>query len=405
MPLTDTTVRNLKSAEKTYRVSDEKGMFIEVTPSGGKLWRIKYRFEGKQKPLALGKYPEVNLKEARERRDEARKLLANGVDPGEVRKEEKAAKEEAIQNTFARIAEEWFLAWRDGKASSTVSHTRARLDQYILPALGGLSIAELEAPDVLVVLRPVEGPRGIPYTAKRVNGNISQILQYAIATGRRKLADPCPALKTVLKTHTKKHFASFTKPADVARLLQAIDSHANNPNTSIFVSAALKLLPLLFCRPGELIAMKWSDIDLNKAEWTYTVSKTKTDHLVPLARQAIEILRSLAQYRFDDADEYVFPNRNKSRAGRHMSNMAINRALQDMGFDTQEEITGHGFRSMARTILDEELLFPPQVIEHQLAHKAPGPLGNTYNRTKYLPQRKKMMQRWADYLDGLKNED
>ena len=396
MLLTDAAVKNAKPKGKEYKLTDEKALHLLVKPSGGKLWRLAYRFGGKQKSLALGKYPDVTLKQARERRDEARKLLANGIDPGEARKAEKAAKEAATANTFGRIAEEWFEAWSEGKAVVTVRHVRDRLDHFILPFLADKLVAEIKVADVLEVLKPVEA-KALLDTVHRVKINISQVLQRAIATGKRELADPCPCLNTVIKANTVKHHAAFIKVKDVARLLKLIDSHADNPKTSPFVSAALRLLPLLFCRPGELIAMRWDDIDLNKAEWTYTVSKTKTDHLVPLSRQAVAILHRLEQYR---SSEYVFTS--QSRTARHMSNMTINRALQDMGIDTKTEHTGHGFRAMARTMLAEQLHYEPQVVEHQLSHSVPDALGTTYNRTKYIDQRKAMMQRWADYLDKLR---
>ena len=395
--LTETAIKNAKPKEKDYNLNDGGSLQLLVTTAGGKLWRYRYRFDGKERaPLAIGKYPEITLKDARERHTEARKLLANGIDPGEARKEEKAAKVEASQNTFGRVAEEWFEAWREGKAVVTVRHVRDRLDHFILPLLAARPVAEIKAADVLEVLKPIEA-KALLDTVQRVKINISQVLQRAIATGKRELADPCPYLNTVIKANTVKHHAAFTKPKDVARLLKAIKSHAGNQRTSPFVSAALRLLPLLFCRPGELIAMRWADIDLEKAEWTYTVSKTKADHLVPLSRQAVAILRGLEPYR---SGEYVFPS--QSRAARHMSNMAINRALQDMGIDTKREHTGHGFRAMARTMLAEQLHCQPEVIEHQLSHAVPDTLGTAYNRTKYLPQRKEMMQRWADYLDGLR---
>ena len=397
MPLTTTKqIENLKPRPKLYRVAViGGGLCIEVTPSGGKLWRFRYNYAGKEKLLALGKYPEIALKDARERRDEARKLLANGIDPGEARKEEKAAKVEANQNTFGRIAEEWVEVWREGKATVTVRHVRDRLDHFILPFLADCPVAEIKAPDVLAALRPIEA-KGLLDTVQRVKTNISQILQHAIATGRRELADPCPYLKNAVKRHTVTHQAAFTQPADVARLLKAIDSHASTPQTSVYVSAALKLLPLLFCRPGELIAARWADIELDKAQWVYTVTKVKTVHLVPLARQAVAILRELEQYR--DGSEYVFPSR--SRTAKHMSNMAINRALQDMGFDTRKEHTGHGFRAMAKTMLIEQLKFPKDLADHQLSHGVRDPMG--YDRSELLPERKEMMQRWADYLDGLR---
>jgi len=314
-----------------------------------------------------------------------------------VKKAEKSAEREQRDNTFGRVAEEWFEVWQAGKALGTVGHTRSRLDRFILPTLGSLPVATIGAANILPVLEAIQA-NGFLETVKRAKVNISQVLQHAIATGKRELADPCPYLKNALKTHTVQHQPAFTAPEDVGRLLRAIDSHAVNLRASAFVSAALKLLPMLFCRPGELIAMRWVDVDLERAEWCYTISKTGTEHHVPLARQAVEILKSLKEEY--GAGEFVFPSR--SRGGRHLSNMTINRALQDMGIDTRKEHTAHGFRSMARTLLAERLGWSPEVIEHQLAHRVPDSLGTAYNRTKYLDQRREMMQAWADYLDQLR---
>jgi integrase len=244
---------------------------------------------------------------------------------------------------------------------------------------------------VLAVLRRIES-RGVIDTAHRAKEHISMVMRYAIATGRAE-HDPCPDLRGALAHLASRHMAAITDPVKVGELLRAIASYPGTPA----VRAALAIAPLVFVRPGELRAARWADIDLEKAEWRYVTSKTKTEHLVPLASQALAILRDLQPV--TGAGEYVFPN---VRPGRPMSNMAINRALQTMGYDTKTEITGHGFRATARTLLAEELHFPPEVIEHQLAHRVPDTLGTAYNRTKFLKERKAMMQAWADYLDKLK---
>ena len=397
MALTDTAIRNLKPQAKPFTKTDGQGLSLLITPSGGKLWRFRYRFNHKANMLGFGQWPDTSLSEARERRMTARKLLANGIDPGESRKAEKAAEKELRENTFGRVAEEWFATWSAGKAVGTVEHARSRLDRFMLPFLADLPVATVGASNILPVLEAVQA-KGFLETAKRVKVNISQVLQHAIATGRREVADPCPHIKKALKTHTVQHQPAFTVPEDVQRLLKAVDSHGANLRASAFVSAALQLLPLLFCRPGELIAMRWADVDLERAEWCYTTSKTGTEQHVPLARQAVEILRTLKEEY--GVGEFVFPSR--SRLGRHLSNMTINRVLQDMGIDTRKEHTAHGFRSMARTLLAERLGWQPEVIEHQLAHRVPDALGTAYNQTKYLDQRREMMQEWADYLDGLR---
>ena len=392
MTLTDTAIRSAKPSTKPARLFDGGGMYLEVSPSGGKLWRLKYRFAGKEKLLSFGAYPAVSLKEARERRDEAKKLLSNGVDPGEVKKAQKAASQERAANSFEAVAREWMTRWKADKAASHYSKVIARLENDVFPWLGGVPVNDVTAPMVLAILRRIEG-RGAIDTTHRAKENISQVMRYAIATGRAE-RDPCPDLRGALAPVRHRHMAAITTPAEVGGILRAIDAF----NGTYTVRAALLLAPMLFVRPGELRAMKWADIDLEKGEWGYLVSKTKTDHLVPLAKQAVMILRDL--HPLTGRHEHVFPGaRDPHRA---MSNAAINAALRRLGYDTKTEMTGHGFRAMARTLLAEELHFPPEVIEHQLAHKVPDALGTAYNRTKFLKERRAMMQAWADYLDRLK---
>jgi integrase len=392
MPLSDTATRQAKPKEKTYKIADADGMYLFVTPAGGKLWRMDYRFDGKRRTLALGAYPEISLAMARERRTEARRLLAQGVDPMAARRESKGAR----GDTFAIAAEEWFAVWRGGKSASHIDDVRGRLTKHLLPQLGGRPVAEINAPEVLAVLRGIEA-RGTIEAAKRAKTIISQVMRYAIATGKRIERDPCPDLQGALKTAIKRHMPTLTDPASVAELLRAIESYAMTPRVSLVVASALRLAPLVFVRPGELRRARWPEIDLDGASWRYTASKTSTEHEVPLSRQALAILRRL--YPMTGGEEFCFPG---GRPGRPMSDAAINRALQTMGYDTKTEITGHGFRAMARTMLAERLYFPPEVIEHQLAHRVPDTLGAAYNRTKYLAQRREMMQAWADYLDHIK---
>ena len=396
MPLTETVIKNAKPREKDYKLSDEKGMYLLVTKTGGKLWRLAYRFGGKQKLLAMGRWPEISLKEARERRDEARKLLAHGIDPSQARKDERAAREAETMSSFEAVALEWFAKWSVDKAPTYAPKVISALKAHVFPWIGTRPIADINAPEILAVLQRIE-ERGFIERARRVKVDISQVMRYAIATGRRVDRDPCPDLKGALQTRQTRHMATLTKPAEVAALLRTIDGYQATPHASSVTCAALKLLPLLFCRPGELISMRWEDVGLDQNEWRYTTSKTKTEHHVPLAWQAAEILAVLRE--LTGHSEWVFPS---LRHGRHISNATINRALQTMGYDTKTEITGHGFRSMARTLLAERLGWSPEVIEHQLAHRVPDALGMAYNRTKYLEQRREMMQAWADYLDGLK---
>jgi integrase len=391
MSLTDTTIRNAKPAEKPYKLSDEKGLFVLVHPNGSKYWRCKYRFGGKEKGLAFGVYPEMGLKEARARRDEARKLLANGVDPGSVKKAQKAAKTERAANSFEVVGREWFGIWNTDKAASHSSKVIARLQNDVFPWLGGRPIAEIDTLEVLKVLRRIEG-RGVIDTAHRAKESISQIFDYAVIT-KRAAHNPCFSLRKALTPIQHTHMAAITNPVEVGRLLRALDAFKG----MYTVRAALLLAPLVFVRPGELRAAKWADIDMEKAEWGYLVSKTKTEHLVPLARQAVAILEELRP--LTGHGEYVFPGRDPKQP---ISNSTLNAALTRMGYNTKTEMTGHGFRAMARTLLAEELHQRPEIIEHQLAHAVPDALGTAYNRTKFLKERKAMMQEWADYLDKLK---
>ncbi|MCL2160856.1 MAG: integrase arm-type DNA-binding domain-containing protein [Betaproteobacteria bacterium] len=393
MPLTDVRIRTAKPAEKPYKLSDERGLFLFVSPSGGKWWRMKYRFGGKEKQLSLGVYPDVSLKDARDRRDEARKLLANGIDPGEVKKAQKAAIFAASTNSFEAVAREWHATWKVGKSEEHAKKVIARLERDVFPWIGKKPVSEISPPVVLNnVLRRIE-QRGYSETTFRAKGAISQVMCYAIATGRAE-RDPCQDLRGVLASPERGNYAAVTTPAEARKLLLAMDAFKG----TYTVRAALLLAPLLFARIGELRTAKWTEIDLERAEWRYTVSKTKTEHLVPLAKQAVEILRDLHQ--LTGHGVYVFPGARDHE--KPMSGGAINVALRRIGYDTGKEMTGHGFRAMARTLLAEELHFPREVIEHQLAHAVADTLGTAYNRTKFLKERRVMMQQWADYLDRLK---
>ena len=394
MALNDTYLRNVKPGEdgKAFSKSDEKGLSILVQPNGGKWWRFRYRFGGKEKMLSLGTYPDVSLKDARDRRDEARKLVANDIDPGESRKARKSARADRAANSFEVVAREWFAKRSPGWAASHARKVIRRLEIYVFPWIGAKPVAEISAHEVLTVLERIEN-LGIGETAYRAKVNCGQVFRYAVHTARAE-RDPCSDLKDALGKVIKKNFASITEPAKVAELLRAMDAFKG----TFVVQSALRLAPLLFCRPGELRQAEWAQFDLEKAEWQFVASKTKTDHLVPLATQAVAILKELQE--FSGNGRYVFPGART--ASRPMSDATINAALRRMGYDTKTEITGHGFRAMARTILHEELHQKPEVIEHQLAHAVSDTLGTAYNRTKFLKERKVMMQIWADYLDKLK---
>ena len=391
MKLTDINIKNAKPGEKPRKLFDGRGLYIEIATTGGKLWRFQYRFEGKQKLLALGIYPDVSLQEARKRHGEARTQLAQGIDPSAAKKAKKAAGAERAANSFEVIGREWFQVWKTNKAECHYSKVIRGLEKDVFPYIGNRPIAEISAPEVLTLLRRIES-RGACDTAHRTKGNISQVMRYAIATGRAD-RDPCPDLRGALKPTKEKNYPALTEPEDVAELLRTIDVYKGGT----VVRAALRLAPLVFIRPGELRMAKWKDIDLDRAEWKYTASKTKTDHLVPLSRQVVEILKDIQP--LTGGGEYVFPG---VRPGRPISDMTINRALQKMGYDTKTEMTGHGFRATARTLLAEKLEIPENVIERQLAHKVPGVLGTAYDRTKFIDARRRMMQAWSDYLDELK---
>ena len=399
MALSDTAIRAAKPSANNYRIAGGRGLYLLVTTKGGKLWRFDYRHgikPGADKPhrltLALGTYPEVSLKDARARLDEARKLLAQGIDPGMERRARKAAKLENSANTFSAVAREWLEKWKPGVTPPVRFRTESTLTRDVIPFLGDMPIADVKAAHVLRVLRCVEA-RGLGDTVRKTKGCISQIMCHAIVTGRIEY-DPCPSLNKALKKIESKHMAALVDPARVGEFLRAVEGYTGGR----VVRAALMFMPLVFVRPGELRTARWEDIDLEKGEWRYIVSKTRAAHLVPLSRQAVAILSDLSRLTWKS--EWVFPS---MRRGRPMNNAAVNRALRTMGYDTRTEVTGHGFRATARTLLAEELEFPPEVIEHQLAHAVPDVLGTAYNRTKYLKQRQEMMQAWADYLDKIKN--
>lgn len=394
MPLSDTAIRAAKPKEKTYLMTDGEGMYLEITPAGGKWWRFKYRFDGKQKRLSLGTYPDTGLKEAREKRQEVRRLLATGVDPSENRKAKKAAGSGDTANSFEVIAREWFGRQAPTWVPSHSEKIISRLERDLFPWLGKQDIGTITAPELLAALRRIED-RGSVETAHRALQNCGQIFRYAIATGRAD-RDPCPALRGALTPVKQTHYPAVTDPKKIGALLRAMDSYEG----TLVTKCALRLAPLVFVRPGELRAAEWSEIDLEKAEWIIPASRMKMGvaHLVPLSTQAVAILEEVQALTGDG--RFVFPSaRTKDRP---MSDNAVLAALRRMGFP-KEEMTGHGFRAMARTVLDEVLHFRPDYIEHQLAHSVRDPNGRAYNRTAHIVERRQMMQGWANYLDGLKS--
>ncbi len=393
MPLTATTVRNAKPNSKTQKLFDGRGLYLEISPRGGKWWRYKYRFNGKEKRISLGVYPDVSLSDARERLQDARKLVANGVDPSEARKAEKAAGTERAANSFEVIAREWFDMKKPGWVESHSKKVIGRLEKNIFPWLGAKPIAEITAPKLLPIIRRIE-QRGVIETAHRSLQHCSQVFRYAVATGRAE-RDPASDLRGALTPTNAKHFAAVTTPDEVAGLLRQLDGYQG----TLVVQCALRLAPLVFVRPGELRQAKWEDIDLDAGRWEFLVKKTNTDHIVPLSLQAVSILRELQP--LTGHGKYVFPSARHPKGDRAMSDNAILAAMRKMGI-AKNEMSGHGFRAMARTMLDEILRFRVDYIEHQLAHAVKDPNGRAYNRTAFLPERRKMMQEWADYLDKLK---
>ncbi len=391
MPLTDTAIRNAKPGEKPAKIFDERGLFLLVTPTGGKWWRLRYKFDGKEKLLSLGTYPDTSLKDARTRRDDARKLLADGVDPGENRKAVKAARQVRAANSFEVVAREWYAKQAPNWAEHHGDRIIRRFERDIFPWIGGRPIADVTAPELLSAVQRIEN-RGAVETAHRALGNCGQVFRYAVATGRA-LRDPSGDLRGALPPVKGEHFAAVTEPKQAAELLRTLDGYQG----TLTVACALRLAPLVFVRPGELRAAEWADIDLEAAEWRYHVTKTNSDHIVPLATQAVAILREL--HALTGTGRFVFPGARSN--GRPMSDNAILAAMRRMGIG-KDEMSGHGFRAMARTILDEVLGFRPDFIEHQLAHAVKDPNGRAYNRTAHLGERQKMMQAWADYLDKLK---
>jgi integrase len=396
MPLTDTTIRNAKPKDKAYKLPDEKGMYLLVTPTGSKLWRLNYRFAGKHKTLAIGSYPEISLTNARAKRADARSLVADDIDPGEVKRNEKQRRETLAADTFEAVARDWFDRHLSKKAESTKAKVISRMERFALPYNGKRPISELTAPDILLLVRRVETNSSLD-TAHRVQQEIGQIIRYAIQTGRA-VSDPTPALRGALPPVKQTHFAAPTEePAKVGALLRVMEAFTGSPQ----VAAAIKLLPMLFCRPGELRMMKWADVDLDAAEWRYTATKTNTAHLVPLTRQAVLILKDLQPLTGHLPGGYVFTGGRS--AMRPMSDAAINAGYRRLGIDTRNELTGHGWRAVARTMLHERLGYEPEVIERQLAHAVKDVNGTAYNRTRFIAERRIMMQAWADYLEKLKN--
>lgn len=387
--MTDAALRRLRPADKPYKRADAQGLYIEVSPTGAKCWRLKYRFAGREKRLAFGVYPEVSLAEARARRDEARALLRDGKDPSAERR---AAREAAaaVGETFGEVALEWLDRQRASMAPTTFEKARWMVGQTM--KLHGRPIRDITAPEVLSVLRAIEFG-GSHETTHRIKQRIGQVMRYAVATGRAE-RDVTVDLRGALTAPTSRHHPAIIEPAAVGELLRAIEGFSGQPATH----AALRLAPYLFQRPGNVRAMEWTELDLEAAEWRIPAEKMKMGeaHVVPLAKQAVAILKDIQA--ITGRGHYCFPS-NRGR-GRPLSNNTLNAALRRLGFD-KDTMTAHGFRAMASSLLNEQG-WSPDVIERQLAHAERNKVRAAYNRAQYMAERRKMMQAWADYLDTLR---
>ncbi len=389
MSLTDTAIRNAKPGTKRNKLFDERGLFLLIAPAGGKWWRLKYRVAGREKLLSLGTYPEVGLKEARDKRDAARKLLAAGIDPGLARKAERSA----IADSFEAVAREWHAKRAPGWAPGHAEKVMGRIERDVFPWLGARPVGEVKAPELLAVLRRIE-TRGAIELAHRAHQICGQVFRYAIATGRAE-RDPAADLRGALPPVKERHHAAITDPKAVGALLRAIDGYQG----SFITQCALLLAPLTFVRPGELRKAEWPEIDLDAAEWRIPAERMKMRaiHIIPLSVQAVAILHELRP--LTGSGRYVFPGLRTPT--RPMSENTINAALRRLGY-AKDEMTGHGFRSMASTMLNEQG-WHRDAIERQLAHGERDAVRAAYNYAEHLPLRRRMMQGWADYLDGLKS--
>ena len=395
MPLTDAQAKNARPRDKAYKISDGHGLNLFIQPSGAKYWRLSYRFLGKQKTLALGVYPTVSLLDAREACLYAKKALQECVDPAQKKREAKRLS--AGSDTFKSVAMDWFDRHMTGKSDRHRQRAMSILNVDVFPSLGNRSITEISAPEILAVLRKIEA-RGAIEIAHRARSVISQIYRFGIASGQAE-RDVSADLRGALSKKAKpKHLAAITDEFELGGLLAGIAEYKGSPQ----VCVALKVTPILFQRPGEIRKMEWAEINWKDEVWEIPAAKMKMDrdHIVPLPRQVLEPLTWL--YRITGDGKYVFPSQRSS--DRPLSENGVRVALRTMGY-ANETVTPHGFRATARTLLDEKLGFRVEYIEHQLAHAVRDPTGRAYNRTKFLNERKEMMQDWADYLDCLRKSD
>lgn len=390
MALSDAAIKALKpTLDKAYKLTDGNGLYLLIKPNGGKYWRYDYRYSGKRKTLAIGVFPDVSLKQARLKLISAKKQLNDGIDPNDFKRELQIDR----LVTFELVAREWGVKKCVGWDSPR-SMPRKRLEHYVYPILGHKPIREITPVQLLQCIQKLE-ERGVLATAKRTLRVCGQIFRYAVATGRAD-RDPTQDLKGALAMHKAKSFAAITDPKQFGILLNAIDGYSG----TFIVKTALQIMPMVFVRNSELRTAEWKDIDLHASEWRYFVTKTEQQHIVPLSTQTVALLTDLKC--LTGKERYVFPSAKALRGEKPMSIMALSIALRILGY-TKEQMTVHGFRASARTILDEVLGFRPDFIEHQLAHSVRDANGRAYNRTSHLVDRHKMMQGWSDYLGDLKN--
>ena len=395
MKLTASQIKSAKATNKPIKLADGRGLYVLVKLNGAKYWRLKYRFAGKEKLLALGVFPAVSLAQARLLCAEAKALLAANRDPSLTKQIQKNLLQNESQDTFEAVANEWFAAKIADKSESYKARTWRILEKDLFPRIGQISAGDLTGQMLLAALRAIE-VRTIDI-AHRAKQTASQVMRYAVATGRAD-RDIAADLTGALKPRSVKHAATLLDPSEIGQLLRSIDAYSG----SLIVKSALQLSPLLFVRPGELRTMEWKEIDWETARWEIPAEKMKMrqPHIVPLASQSLDVLRRI--HPLTGRGDYVFPSARKG--GRPLSDNGVRTALRSLGY-TNEQITPHGFRAMARTLLDEELKYRVDYIEHQLAHAVKDPLGRAYNRTKHLSERVEMIQSWADYLQSLKERD
>ncbi|MEO5327934.1 MAG: integrase arm-type DNA-binding domain-containing protein [Magnetococcus sp. THC-1_WYH] len=396
MPLNDLAIKSLQAAEKKTRHWDSGGLYLEVTITGSKLWRMKFRFGGKEKVLSFGTYPTVTLKQARLKRDEARLSISRGIDPSEARKAVKTAFKRASEGNFESVAREWFSKQSSIWVKSHSEKIIRRLELDVFPWIGNRMMDDISAPDLLTIFRRIEN-RGALDTAHRASQTCSQIFRYGIATGKA-IRNPVSDLQGALSPVRQNHFATITNPMEIGALLRAIDDYKG----AYVTRYALQLAPLVFLRPGELRHGEWSEINFDSAQWKISAEKMKarSPHIVPLSKQALAILEDVQPLTHES--RYIFPSARSFH--RPMSENAVLAALRRMGF-RKDEITGHGFRSMASTLLNESGKWSRDAIERQLAHGERNKVRAAYNHAEYLTERTEMIQWWADHLDSLKNAE